>query len=54
MELISTGTVATLATDLGANVASAIDSVWVVGLLAVSIPLTFYVVRKLIGLFPSR
>lgn len=54
MELIATATVATLATDLGANVASAIDSVWTVGLLAVSIPVTFYVVRKLIALFPSR
>jgi len=51
MELISTGTVATLASDLGANVASSIGSVWVIGLLAISIPLTFYIVKRIMGMF---
>jgi len=51
MELIGSSTLTGFATDLGANVTSAIDSVWVVALLAVSIPLAFYVIRRVIALF---
>ena len=53
MELISSSTLSTLVADLSANVSSAVDSVWVVALLAVSIPLAFYIIRRVIGLFPK-
>ncbi len=53
MELISSSTV----TDLIANVSSGVTTtganLWVIVALAVSIPLTFYVIGKVIGLFPG-
>ncbi len=53
MELVSSSTILTVATDLGANVSSAVDSVWTLALLAVSIPLAFYIIKRVIGLFPK-
>jgi len=53
MELVGSGTIATFATDLSANVVSSIDSVWVVALLALSVPLAFYIIRRVIALFPK-
>lgn len=54
MQFVSSSTLANLTADLTANVASAVDSVWVIALLAVSIPLAFYIIRRVIALFPSR
>jgi len=53
MQIVSSTTLATLATDLSANVVDSIDSVWVVALLALSVPLAFYIIRRVIGLFPK-
>lgn len=53
MEFISSSTLVTFASDLSANVVDSIDSLWVVALLALSIPLTFYIVKRVIGLFPK-
>ena len=54
MELVSTATLATFASDLTANVADSVDSVWVIALVVIAIPLAFYILRKVIGLFPKR
>jgi hypothetical protein len=53
MDLVSSSTLTSVASDLSANVVSSIDSVWVVALLAVSIPLAFYIIKRVIGLFPK-
>jgi len=54
MELISSAT----ATDLLANVSTAVGStaanLWVVAAVAVAIPLAFYAIRAVIGLFPGH
>ena len=52
MELIGSSTIGTVATDLSANVVSSIDSVFTVALLALSVPLAFYIINKVIALFP--
>lgn len=54
MELVSSTTVAAAAAALQTNVADNIDSVWVLVLLALSIPLAFYIIHRVIGLFPGR
>ena len=53
MELISSSTLTTVAADLSANVVDSIDSVWVVALLALSVPLAFFIIKRVIGLFPK-
>jgi hypothetical protein len=53
MELISTGTVTTLLANVSSGVTSTGNTLWVIVALAVSIPLTFYVIHKVMGLFPK-
>ena len=53
MEIISSTTIATVGADLSANVINSVGSVWVVALLALSIPLAFYIIKRIIGLFPK-
>lgn len=52
MDFISSSTVAAAATTLGTNVTANVDSVFTLVLLAVSIPLAFYILHQIIGLFP--
>jgi hypothetical protein len=54
MEFLGSSTVATVATDLSANVSSGVESVWPIALLAVSIPVSFYILRRLKGLFVTK
>ena len=54
MDLISSTTVNAAAAALGTNVTTTIDSVWVLVLLAISIPLGFYILHRVMGLFPGR
>ena len=53
MELVSSTTVNAAAAALATNVTTNIDSVWVLVLLALSIPLAFYIIGRVIGLFPG-
>ena len=53
MELISSTTLTTVAADLSANVVDSIDSVWVVALLALSLSVAFWIIKRVIGLFPK-
>lgn len=52
MELIGSSTIVTVAADLSANVVDSIDSVFTVALLALSVPLAFYIIGRVIALFP--
>lgn len=54
MELIASGTVASFATDMGANVSSAVTSLWPILLVVAGVPFAFYVLRKIIALVPKR
>jgi len=54
MELISSTTVNAAAAALATNTQSTIDSVWVLVLVALSIPLAFYIIHRVIGLFPGH
>lgn len=54
MELVSAGTLATFATDMGANVSSAVSSLWPILLVVGGVPFAFYVLRKIIALIPKR
>lgn len=44
------------ATDLSANVSDTIagSGLWALGVIVIAIPLTFYVIKKVVGLFPKR
>jgi hypothetical protein len=53
MELIASGTVTTLLANVSSGVTSTGANLWVIAALAVSIPLTFYVIKKVVGLFPG-
>lgn len=52
MDFISSTTINAAAAALGTNVTTNVESVWPLVLLAVSIPLAFYVLHRIIGLFP--
>jgi hypothetical protein len=54
MELISSTTVNAAAAALAVNVQSTVDSVWILVLIALSIPLGFYIIHRVIGLFPGH
>jgi hypothetical protein len=54
MELISSTTVNAAAAALAVNTQGTIDSVWVLVLVALSIPLGFYIIHRVIGLFPGH
>lgn len=53
MELISSSTLVNVASNLSANVGDSIDSVFTVVLLALSVPLAFYIIGRVIALFPK-
>lgn len=53
MELIASGTVTTLLANVASGVTSTGANLWVIVALAVSIPLTFYVIHAVMGLFPK-
>jgi len=53
MELIASGTVTTLLANVSSGVTDTGANLWVIAALAVAIPLTFYVIKKVIGLFPG-
>ena len=54
MQLISSSTIDAAAAALAVNVNSTIDSVWVLVLLALSIPLGFYIIHRVMGMFPGH
>jgi hypothetical protein len=54
MELIASGTVTTLLANVSSGVTDTGATLWVIVALAVSIPLTFYVIHQVMGLFPKR
>lgn len=41
-------------TDLTAQVSTLVADLWVVIALIIGIPLAFYIIKKVIGLFPKR
>ena len=43
-----------IVTDISASVTGTVESLWVLIILIISIPLSFYVLRKIIQLFPKR
>lgn len=44
----------TAVADLTANISTLTSDLWVVIALVIGIPLAFYVIKKVIGLFPKR
>lgn len=44
----------TAVADLTANISTLLTDLWVVIALVVGIPLAFYVIKKVIALFPKR
>jgi len=53
MELIASGTVTSLIAGVSAGVTDTGATLWVIVAVAVAIPLTFYVIHRVIGLFPG-
>jgi len=51
MELIASGTVTTLLAGVASGVTSTGATLWAVAAVAVSIPLAFYVIHRVMGLF---
>jgi hypothetical protein len=53
MELIASGTVTTLLASVASGVTDTGATLWAIVALAVAIPLTFYVIHQVMGLFPK-
>lgn len=53
MQLISSSTGLTAAATIATGTMTSFDSIWVFGGLAIAIPLAFYVLHRVIGLFPK-
>jgi len=53
MDLISLATSTSLVASVGSAVQTTGTNLWVIVAVAVAIPLTFYVIHRIIGLFPS-
>jgi len=53
MDLISLATSTDLVASVGTAVQQTGTNLWVIVASAVAIPLTFYVIHRIIGLFPS-
>jgi hypothetical protein len=51
MIFASTTDIEGVASALGANVTTGVSNLWPILLIVVGIPLTFYVIHKIIGLF---
>jgi len=45
---------ANIVTDISSSVANTIDNLWSIIILMVSIPLAFYILRKILAMFPKR
>ncbi|MFA5299939.1 MAG: hypothetical protein WC389_17270 [Lutibacter sp.] len=54
MEFASSTLISGVATALGANVTAGTSNLWPIMLIIVGIPLTFYVINKIIGLFTKH
>ena len=54
MELIASGTVTTLLANVASAVTDTGTNLWVIAAVAVGIPLAFYVIRAVMGLFPAH
>jgi hypothetical protein len=54
MEIIASGTVTTLLANVATGVTETGTNLWVIAAVAVAIPLAFYVIRAVMGLFPSH
>lgn len=53
MELIASGTVTTLLAGVASAVGDTGTNLWLIAAVAVSIPLAFYVIHQVMGLFPK-
>jgi hypothetical protein len=53
MQLVSTSTMTAAAGLIGTGTTTSIDSVWPIVVLAIAIPLAFYVLHKILGLLPG-
>lgn len=53
MEIIPTAIATGLPADLAAAVASTSTNLWALAVIAISLPLTFYVIKRVMGLFPK-
>lgn len=53
MDLISSATSSSLVASVGTAVQQTGANLWTIVAVAVAIPLTFYVIHRIIGLFPS-
>jgi len=51
MQFASSTDISGVASALGANVTAGVSNLWPILLVVVGIPLTFYVIHKIIGLF---
>lgn len=54
MEFASSTDIAGVAGVLGSNVTTGVSNLWPIMLIIVGIPLTFYVINKIIGLFTKH
>lgn len=54
MQFASSTDINGVAAALGANVTSGVSNLWPLLLIVVGIPLTFYVINKIIGLFTKH
>jgi hypothetical protein len=54
MEFASSTDIAEVASVLGSNVTTGVSNLWPIMLIIVGIPLTFYVINKIIGLFTKH
>jgi len=53
MEFLSSTTLAAAVGNIGDAVQNTTDNVWVLAVVAIAIPLAFYVLHRVIGLFPK-
>ena len=53
MQFASTTDITGTAAALGSNVTAGVSNLWPLLLIIVGIPLTFYVLKRIIGLFPK-
>lgn len=54
MEFASSTDIGQVTSVLGANVTAGVSNLWPLMLIVVGIPLTFYVINKIIGLFTKH
>lgn len=54
MTLASSTQLASFGADMGANVSTAVGSLWPILLVVAGVPFAFYILRKIIALVPKR